>query len=225
MENQNQLNENIDFSCTRRGVADGSFRIVLGGSEMLKVEVNAGAIMPFDEAASFKLHMQAWPRDILLNLNSTCSTWFDLQSSIASDSILVKKSDGSDDNNNIFRRHLKQDNIKGAIGAAFRWAVCAAPNNSLELELQSLPIPEPFITSKPLLRADNIAIITVCRWQISSAVFDGEKLWGPIPIIFTEQPEELRSILSIDPERHITEFNKLSGKFLAMEIVRLIDAR
>ena len=214
------------FSCIfRRGVADGNFRVVLGGNSMLKVDISAGAVIPFDEAASFRLHMQLWPRDIAVSLNSTCSAWFDLQGSIDTEAIKVTKSDGTNDDNNIFRRHLRQENAKGAVGASLRWAVCASPNNSLELELQSLPMPEPFLSAKPILRADNIAVLTLQRWQLASPVFDGELLWGPIPILCAEQPEELRSVLEIDPQRHIPELNKLASKFLAMEMLRMADAR
>lgn len=220
IETTRPVSAEILLQLNRAGNADANFRCTLNGTDLLKLEISAAAILPLDVANGYKLSLQRRPRDIIININSTCSNWWDLQASIADKTILVTKANGGADDHNLFLRNLHQEAARGAVGAALRWAVAVSPSNTLELQLQSLPLPEPFISTKPLLTADNVAVVVVKKWPISCPTFSGEKLWGPVPVIFSEQPEELRSVLDLDPARHIPEFNKMSAKFLSFETIR-----
>ena len=101
---------------------------------------------------------------------------------------------GGDDDTGAMRRQLQKESAKTPNGAAFRWAVGAAPNGFLELQLQSLPLPAALVNGKPMLRQDDIAVVVIKAWQIQNEAFDKiGGLAGPVPVLFTAQPEELRS--------------------------------
>ena len=76
--------------------------------------------------------------------------------SIAEGVIGVKLAAGGDDDTGAMRRQLQKESAKTPNGAAFRWAVGAAPNGFLELQLQSLPAPAAVVNGKPMLR--NVSI-------------------------------------------------------------------
>ena len=83
---------------------------------------------------------------------------FLLPLSIAEGVIGVKLAAGGDDDTGAMRRQLQKESAKTPNGAAFRWAVGAAPNGFLELQLQSLPAPAAVVNRKPMLR--NVSIFT-----------------------------------------------------------------
>ena len=76
--------------------------------------------------------------------------------SIAEGVIGVKLAAGGDDDTGAMRRQLQKEAATTPNGAAFRWAVGAAPNGFLELQLQSLPAPAAVVNGKPMLR--NVSI-------------------------------------------------------------------
>jgi len=105
-----------------------------------------------EEVENIWLHIVTWPRDIKLNLNSVSSNWMDLAEAIASGTILAMDEKGEEDKQEAMRTILNNENSRTAVGAALRWAVGSTANGGLELQLQSLPLPEAFISSKPLLK-------------------------------------------------------------------------
>ena len=191
----------------------GSFKILLGGSDILQVDIPAQDALIMAGVASYRLVMERWPIDIIFNDNSTTASWFDLDESVADKSIKVTLSGGGDDTRKTLRRQLKKESTRTPNGAAFRWAVAATDNNSLELQLQSLPLPAATINAKPLLMQDDIAVNVVRTWPIAAEMFDGEKgLSGPVPVLFADQPEDLHSMLSRDPDSFYAEINKFMTK-------------
>ena len=74
---------------------------------------------------------------------------------------------------------------------------------------QALPLPANSVSSKPLLLIDNIAVIVAKAWPVQIAVWDGEcSLLGPVPVLYAEQPEQVRSELEQYPERFSAEVNR-----------------
>ena len=56
---------------------------------------------------------------------------------------------------------------------------------------------------------DNVAVIVAKAWPVQIAVWDGDcALQGPVPIIYTEQPEQARSALEEDPARFAADLNR-----------------
>ena len=83
----------------------------------------------------------------------------------------------------------------------------------LALQLQSLPLPVATIASKPLLLQDDVAVNAVQSWPISADVFDGKNgLSGPVPVLFSDQPEELRTKISDNEDGFFAQLNKFMTK-------------
>ena len=63
------------------------------------------------------------------------------------------------------------------------------------------------------LRQDDIAIVVIKTWQIQNEAFDGiGGLEGPVPILFTPQPAELRTRIEQDPDSFYAELNKFMSR-------------
>jgi hypothetical protein len=73
------------------------------------------------------------------------------------------------------------------------------PDGQLDLQLQSLPAPAAILNSKPILRMDDINIVHLASWRIEIPMFDGNgAVAGPVPVIFCEDPERMRTVLDIE---------------------------
>ena len=78
---------------------------------------------------------------------------------------------------------------------------------------QVLPLPANSVSSKPLLLMDNVAVIVAKAWPVQIAVWDGDcGLQGPVPILYTEQPEQARSALEEDPDRFAADLNRFMAR-------------
>ena len=70
-------------------------------------------------------------------------------------------------------------------------------------------MPANSVSSKPLLLMDNVAVIVAKAWPVQIAVWDGDcGLQGPVPVIYAEQPEQVRSELELHPECFSAELNR-----------------
>jgi hypothetical protein len=56
----------------------GGYKIVLGGTETLKLDVPAKEVLFMGESESYRIRMEMWPRDIRIRENMMTSDWFDL---------------------------------------------------------------------------------------------------------------------------------------------------
>ena len=197
----------------RNAKLQGNFQIILGGCEPVKLDIPAQNVLIMGGVAAYRLIMERWPRDIRLNVNSMTSDWFDLEDGIAEKTIKVTLASGGDDTRNTMRKQLKKESTKTPNGAAFRWAVTVTDSGRLALQLQSLPLPVATIASKPLLLQDDVAVNAVQSWPISAKLFDGENgLSGPVPVLFSDQPEELRTKISDNEDGFFAQLNKFMTK-------------
>ena len=126
----------------------------------------------------------------------------------------VTLSDGGDDTRKALRKQLKKESTSRAQnGAALRWAVAVSASGGLELQLQSLPVPAALVNAKPVLLQDDIAVNIVKTWPMVTEMFDGlNGLSGPVPVIFGEEPEELRTNIETDHDSFYGELNKFMTK-------------
>lgn len=68
-----------------------------------------------------------------------------------------------------------------------------------------------FVSSKPGLAADNIAVQTQGRWTITRDQFDiPSGLFGPIPVIFADRPDEVRKKLEANQDHIFRQLNKIN---------------
>jgi hypothetical protein len=118
---------------------------------------------------------------------------------------------GSDDTKNLLLKELKRDYSATGSSSSYRWAVAATEAGNLELQLQVLPVPLPSIEVGQQLVDNNAAVTVIQRW--ATPVFNSaEGLSGPLPTLFTEQLEELRSRLRRDPDSFLPKLNKTMSR-------------
>jgi hypothetical protein len=124
--------------------------------------------------------------------------------------IAVTIVNGGDDTRNSLLKELKKDHKATGNGSSYRWAVAVSAAGNLELQLQVLPVALATIMARQELVDDNTAVAVVKRWEIAAPMFNGAKgLSGPAPVLFTEQPEELRSRLHKDPDAFMPQLNEV----------------
>jgi hypothetical protein len=124
--------------------------------------------------------------------------------------VKLAKGGAADTQAKLLKLIKKESTPSAPNGSSFRWVVAAAETGELQLQLQVIPLPAASINAAPILRADNIAAKTLQHWNIRMTCFDGVAgLNGPVPILFTEQPEELRSKLLADPNDFMLQLNKI----------------
>jgi hypothetical protein len=121
---------------------------------------------------------------------------------------------GARDTKGVFIKQLKKEaGKKQKNGAALRWAIAATKDRRLELQLHALPAPAATVNSKLLLQADDAPVIIAASWGLSSSFFDGQNgLTGPVPVLFTPQPEELRSKIKAEQDDFFSELNAFMGR-------------
>ena len=63
------------------------------------------------------------------------------------------------------------------------------------------------------LRQDDIAVVVIKAWQVQNEALDGfGGLAGPVPILFTAQPAELRTKIENNPDGFFAELNKFMAR-------------
>ena len=78
-EAEDELTCQVLLQVDRAARLQGAFKILLGGNEPVRLDVSAQDVLIMGGAASYRLVMEKWPRDILFNDNSMTSSWFDLE--------------------------------------------------------------------------------------------------------------------------------------------------
>jgi hypothetical protein len=132
-----------------------------------------------------------------------------LQSRIKEKHIAVRMIGGGDDTGNQLLRELDKKAGRSHNGSSYRWAVAATDDGDVQLQLQVIPLPASAIAAKPQLAEDNAVVCVARAWPITLTVFNGALgLRGPVPTLFAEQPEELRSRLGRDPDTFLLHLNR-----------------
>jgi hypothetical protein len=116
--------------------------------------------------------------------------------------VAVLMAGGGEDTGNQLLKALDRKAGRSHNGSSYRWAVAVAESGDLQLELQVIP-------AKPQLLEDSAAVHVAKAWPITATYFNGSVgLRGPVPVLFAEQPEELRSRISRDPSTFMLHLNR-----------------
>jgi hypothetical protein len=59
------------------------FRVTLGGSKILNVDVSLAKVLAGDETKSWRLRFQVWPKDLEIRRNMTTTIWLDVHDLVA----------------------------------------------------------------------------------------------------------------------------------------------
>ena len=73
------LTAEVLVQVSRSPKLEGCFKILLGGDESVKAEFPANDAVIMGGASLYKLVMERQPREIDIKVNTTTSTWFDLE--------------------------------------------------------------------------------------------------------------------------------------------------
>jgi hypothetical protein len=69
---------------------------------------------------------------------------------------------------------------------------------TLELQLQALPCSTATLGAYPVLRQDNVATTVLAMFAIQATYLNGRECAGPVPTMFSSNPEEAHRLLQ-DP--------------------------
>jgi hypothetical protein len=82
------------------------------------------------------------------------------------------------------------------------------PDGFLQLELHGLPAPAAVVKARPLLRMDDAAAVQLQTWDIATTWFEGDgPVRGPVPAIFANNPEDVRTAIDMNEEDFGHELN------------------
>jgi uncharacterized membrane protein len=64
------------------------------------------------------------------------------------------------------------------------------------LQLQALPVGGGHIKGDPSYSKDNLAVVVLASYPVTMEGFDGDLAAGPVPILFSNKPEETMAKLT-----------------------------
>ena len=203
-------------------VADHS-RIHIFGSVNLDIYFVASDLFSFPEAEGLLLHTCSRPDGVGILLDRTTSAFMDVQAALQDRSLEIVNLDGVPVPADNFRKKLcSEGHEKNAVGGSIRWALAVWEGETV-LELQGLPMPLKFL--KPHHHTDNIPTIRLSHALIAMDMGDGNPYQGPLPILFSSDPDAAAAAIQADHNATRAEIHKVIGKFLCMEHVSLPQAR
>ena len=130
-----------------------NFLIKLGGSDILSIEADLGAIIPNPIFKGWTYHSQVWPRDIVIRTNITTGIWWDIAAAVACREASIEDADGAIIPAAEFIRMLSSaDDDDADATAAFRWGLCLSDGGKPTLQLQSLPEAATVLCGRPALK-------------------------------------------------------------------------
>jgi hypothetical protein len=74
------------------------------------------------------------------------------------------------------------------------------------------------------LKRDNIPVINLGQWPLEASLFEGDSTAGPVPTLFSEDPEAARSALEANVAKAHQDYQRAAKCFLMPETVNLVDA-
>jgi hypothetical protein len=75
-----------------------------------------------------------------------------------------------------------------------------------------------------LLCRDNVPTIELVSWDLEATLFDGDVAAGPVPVLFSEEPESTAAAVAANVAKAHYDVQKIARCFAMPETVRLEDA-
>jgi hypothetical protein len=188
-------------------VADHS-RIHIFGSVNLDIYFVASDLFSFPEAEGLLLHTCSRPDGVGILLDRTTSAFMDVQAALQDRSLEIVNLDGVPVPAENFRKKLcSEGHEKNAVGGSIRWALAVWEGETV-LELQGLPMPLKFL--KPHHHTDNIPTIRLSHALIAMDMGDGNPYQGPLPILFSSDPDAAAAAIQADHNATRAEIHNVS---------------
>ncbi len=180
------------------GAREGSFRLVLAGTEDITVRLPVAEFIPHKSVEGFTVVGQFQPGgQIVMQPNSTATSWIDFRELVASQDVDIFDQSGELAAEELLAAMDQHRSGRATLAASWRWMTAVADNGlNLELQLQALPCSPAGLAASPILRQDNVATIVLAKFGIQACYFNGKECAGPIPTLFSTDPEEATELLS-----------------------------
>jgi hypothetical protein len=128
------------------------FRVTLGGSRILDVNIKLAELLQIRSARTWRLKLQDWPRDVAINRNMTTSPWREVETLIAAREAKVVAV-GEDDEETQLEPDVVIGEMKEAgVAAAIRYAALIGGDQRMQLALQGLPASVDHLMGRPAFR-------------------------------------------------------------------------
>jgi hypothetical protein len=122
------------------------FRVTLGGSKILDVNVGLASVLNVPAMRSWRLKFQLWPRDLEIRRNMTSTAWLDVGELVASKDGYLETEAGEAVDPEAAAAQLKESSL------AYRFAVVVGEDERLQLQLQMMPASAATLMGKPAFR-------------------------------------------------------------------------
>ena len=128
------------------------WRLSLGGSKSLDIDVPLASIIPSPNLNTWRLKCQFWPRDVTIRRNMVTSGWQDVYNMLAARNAGVVDEEDHE---------VLTEEVIGLLdalpastqrSASICWAVVIGEDGRMRLDLQSLPASSEFLNGKPALK-------------------------------------------------------------------------
>lgn len=127
------------------------WRLAVGGSEILEVELNLRNLIPSaSDLPDVNVNYQIFPAAVDIRRNMTASSWVDLLDLLRANDVTVI-GDGRLTNADIIETLSKLPD-KSFNTASLRWAACISESGRMELQLQSLPASAKYLSGRPTFK-------------------------------------------------------------------------
>ncbi len=113
---------------------------------------------------------------------------------------------------------------KQCLGASVRWAVVGTSQGTLELQLQCLPMQGKYLQKKTHFKGDNTVSVALGSIPMNAELFDNKTAKGPVPLLFSQNPEAALAFLHSNPNVILEDINDVNASFLIHENLSLSDA-
>lgn len=109
----------------------------------------------------------------------------------------------------------KEMSSRTPAGGAYRWAIGATAEGALNLQLHGVALPAATVNARPNMLGDDVPVHVAATFQLEADMFNGsEGVRGPVPLLFAEQPEDLRTHLSTAAAAFVKELSRFHKRFL-----------
>jgi hypothetical protein len=187
------------------GALEGTFRFVLAGTEDIEIKLPVAEFMPHKAVENFTVVGQFQPgTQIVMQPNSAASPWVDFRDLVAAQDVDIHDENGELASEALLQAMDRNKIGRNTLGASWRWMVAVADNGqTLELQLQALPCGTATLGAHPVLRQDNVATTVLAKYGIQSICFNGRECAGPVPTMFSNDPEEALQLLEDPAVAHV----------------------
>jgi hypothetical protein len=220
----NRINGRLLATFDATGVAGGNFRIVCAAVKPVSFCFSGASLFVQPQLACFEFIVEIEPEDLYFPHNLLSSTWEDLSAAVAEKRIRVFNPVDPQPDDHDFRSLLST--FKEEAHACFRWTINTHEDLSFSLDLQGLPMSAASANSKQALTLDTAPTIKLASHGISFPMFPADAhIPGPAPVIFSDDPDRTKNILTQQSPLLRHEIARLSWHLTTREYINLQAAR